>query len=430
MNTEQKEIVKETTEIVELNGWVRHKRENPKISFLVINSGQDIKGIQVISNDPIDSNIQVGSSVHITGTKVLAPNGKDTEIHATKIELLGTVDNYPLQPKKHGMEFLRSIPHLRARTNTFSAIFRIRHTLTLATHSFFDHRGFYNWTSPILTENDCEGAGETFQVKDTNYHLTVSGQLEAEYGALALGAVYTFGPTFRAENSQTRRHLSEFWMVEPEVAFMAMNEAIALAEYYIKFLIASALYSNEEDLIFLNTNYEKETGSNLIQELKDVINLPFKRMTYTEAINILRVRMNSTSIKYEVEPIWGNDLTKEHEDALVAMHGNGVIITDYPKEIKSFYMKENEDGKTVAAFDILIPNVGELVGGSQREDNYDKLKARTDALGITDSMKQYLDTRKQGSVIHSGFGLGFERMLMFITKMDNIRDVIPFPKSN
>ena len=369
------------------------------------------------------------------------------EIQAEKIELYGTADpeKYPLQKKGHSMEFLREIAHLRPRTNTFGAVLRIRHAMAYAIHKYFNDRGFYYLHTPIITASDAEGAGAMFQVTTLNVdnpprredgkvdwsqdffgrhtNLTVSGQLEGELGAMALGNIYTFGPTFRAENSNTPRHLAEFWMIEPEMAFYEIEDNMDLAEDFIKYLVRYALDNCMDDLIFLNNMIDK----GLIERLKSVVSTDFVRMTYTEAIDILV----KSGAKFEYPVSWGVDLQSEHERYLVEQHfGRPVILTDYPKDIKAFYMKQNDDGKTVRGMDVLFPKIGEIIGGSQREESYDKLMARISELHMDmTNLWWYIDTRRFGSAPHSGFGLGFERLLLFVTGMSNIRDVIPFPRT-
>ena len=374
-------------------------------------------------------------------------SGQKVEIQAEKIELYGTADpeKYPLQKKGHSMEFLREIAHLRPRTNTFGAVLRIRHAMAFAIHKYFNDRGFYYLHTPIITASDAEGAGAMFQVTTLNIdnpprredgkvdfsqdffgrhtNLTVSGQLEGELGAMALGNIYTFGPTFRAENSNTPRHLAEFWMIEPEMAFVEINENMDVAEDFIKYLVRYALDNCMDDLIFLNNMIDK----GLIERLKSVVSTDFVRMTYTEAIDILV----KSGARFEYPVSWGVDLQSEHERYLVEQHfGRPVILTDYPKDIKAFYMKQNDDGKTVRGMDVLFPKIGEIIGGSQREESYDKLMARINELHMDmTNLWWYIDTRRFGTAPHSGFGLGFERLLLFVTGMSNIRDVIPFPRT-
>ena len=374
-------------------------------------------------------------------------SGQAVEIQAKEIELYGEADpeTYPLQKKGHSLEFLREIAHLRPRTNTFGAVLRIRHAMAYAIHNYFNSKGFVYLHTPLITASDCEGAGQMFQVTTLDMEnpprtpdgkvdysqdffgrhtsLTVSGQLEGELGAMALGEVYTFGPTFRAENSNTPRHLAEFWMIEPEMAFYDVNDNMDLAEDFIKSLIQYALGHCMDDLRFLNDMYDKE----LIERLQNVVKTDFVRLTYTEGIKILE----ESGEKFEFPVYWGVDLQSEHERYLVEKHfGRPVILTDYPKDIKAFYMKQNEDGKTVRGMDVLFPKIGEIIGGSEREASLEKLNARIDELGMSrESLEWYLDTRRFGSAPHSGFGLGFERLLLFVTGMANIRDVIPFPRT-
>ena len=392
--------------------------------------------------------ITTGASIHVDG-KLVESQGKGqvAEIQAEKLEIYGTADvnEYPLQKKGHTLEFLREKAHLRPRTNTFGAVLRIRHTLAFAIHKFFNEKGFFYLNTPLITSSDCEGAGAMFQVTTLNMNdlpkteegkidytqdffgkqsnLTVSGQLEGELGATALGAIYTFGPTFRAENSNTPRHLAEFWMIEPEVAFYDINDNMDLAEEFIKYCINYALENAADDIEFLAKMYDNE----LIDRLKFVVSNDFVRLTYTEGIEILEKSKHN----FDFPIYWGADLQSEHERYLVEEHfKKPVILTDYPKEIKSFYMKQNEDGKTVRAMDVLFPNIGEIIGGSEREESYEKLLTRIEELNIPmKDMWWYLDTRKFGTVPHSGFGLGFERLVLFVTGMTNIRDVIPFPRT-
>lgn len=454
-------------DLVTIMGWIRTFRNN---QFLAINDGSTNSNLQVVLElgkfeDSVLKRLNTGASVKAIGTLISSPGkGQSVELKAETLEILGDshADKYPLQPKKHSLEFLREIAHLRFRTNTFASIFRVRHTLAFAIHKFFHDKGFLYLHTPIITASDAEGAGEMFHVttldlknpaknedgtvnfkedffgKSTN--LTVSGQLEAEMAAMALGDVYTFGPTFRAENSNTTRHLAEFWMVEPEMAFYDLEDNMNLAEEFIKYIIRYALEHNREDLDFLAerlVNEDKQKPQNerqemgLIEKLEFVINNEFERLTYTEAIEILKISApnKKKKFKYLVEE-WGIDLQSEHERYLVEKHfKKPVILTDYPKDIKSFYMRQNEDGKTVAAMDILAPGIGEIVGGSQREERFDKLEARMKEMNIpSDELYWYLDSRKFGTAIHAGFGLGFERMILFVTGMTNIRDVIPFPR--
>jgi len=391
--------------------------------------------------------ISTGACLKAVGTLVASQGkGQSLEIQADEIEIYGEADpvTYPLQKKGHSLEFLRDIAHLRPRTNTFSAVFRIRHAMAYAIHKYFNDRGFYYWHSPLITASDCEGAGEMFQVTTLDMEnpprtedgkvdyskdfygrhtsLTVSGQLEGELGAMSLGKIYTFGPTFRAENSNTPRHLSEFWMIEPEMAFYEIEDNMDLAEDFIKYLVRYALVYCREDLEFLTQMYDNE----LLARLNFVVTHNFIRMTYTDAIAVLE----KSHHKFEYPVHWGVDLQSEHERYLVEHYYKApVILTDYPKEIKAFYMKQNDDGKTVRGMDVLFPVIGEIIGGSQREESIDKLLARMAEVGIdAKDMQWYLDTRRFGSAPHSGFGLGFERLLLFVTGMSNIRDVIPFPR--
>lgn len=435
-----------------VKGWVRTKRGNKNVSFIALNDGGCMQNLQVVAEasnfeEELIKKITTGACLRVNG--ILSPSqgkGQSIELQATEIQIYGEADvnSYPLQKKGHSLEFLRDIAHLRPRTNTFSAVFRVRHAMAFAIHKYFNDRGFFYWHSPLITASDCEGAGEMFQVttldlenlpKDKQGNvdyskdfygkrtsLTVSGQLEGELGATALGKIYTFGPTFRAENSNTPRHLSEFWMIEPEMAFFEIEDNMELAEDFIKYLVRYALDNCKEDLDFLCQMYDKE----LLERLQFVVEHDFVRLTYTEAIDILE----KSGAKFEYPVHWGVDLQSEHERYLVEKHFRApVILTDYPKEIKAFYMKQNDDGKTVRGMDVLFPVIGEIIGGSQREESIDKLLARMAEVGIEPKdMQWYLDTRRFGSAPHSGFGLGFERLLLFVTGMSNIRDVIPFPR--
>ncbi|MDR0691597.1 MAG: asparagine--tRNA ligase [Prevotellaceae bacterium] len=439
--------------VVTVKGWVRSKRGNKQIAFIALNDGSTIHNIQVV----IDLNkiqeeqlktVTTGACLRVTGKLVASlGSGQPVEIQADEIEVYGTADAeaYPLQKKGHTLEFLRDIAHLRPRTNTFGAILRIRHAMAFAIHHYFNEQGFYYIHTPLITASDAEGAGAMFHVTtlDINHppkneqgaidytqdffgretSLTVSGQLEGELCAMALGQIYTFGPTFRAENSNTPRHLAEFWMIEPEMAFYNITDNMDLAEDFIKYLVRYALEHCADDLKFLNDMYDKE----LLERLQGVCSTEFARLSYTEGMDILL----KSGQKFEFPISWGVDLQSEHERYLVEKHfKKPVILTDYPKQIKAFYMKQNEDGKTVRAMDVLFPKIGEIIGGSQREEDYNKLLARIneDKMEI-DSLWWYLDTRRFGSAEHSGFGLGFERLLLFITGMANIRDVIPFPRT-
>lgn len=440
------------TDIV-VKGWVRTKRGNKNVAFIALNDGSCMRNIQVvvdlqkISEESLKP-ITTGACLRVDGRLVASLGaGQGVEVQAEKIEIYGTADpeSYPLQKKGHSLEFLREIAYLRPRTNTFGAVLRIRHAMAYAIHKFFHERGFYYLNTPLITASDCEGAGEMFQVTTLDLNnvpktetgevdfsqdffgkacnLTVSGQLEGELGALSMGQIYTFGPTFRAENSNTPRHLAEFWMIEPEAAFYELEENMELAEEFLKYLINYALENCREDLEFMNKMWDKE----LIERLEFVVKNDFQRLTYTEGIEILK----ASGEKFEFPVDWGCDLQSEHERYLVEKHfKRPVILINYPKEIKAFYMKQNEDGKTVRAMDVLFPKIGEIIGGSEREADYGKLSARVAELGMSEqSLWWYLDTRRWGSAPHSGFGLGFERLLMFVTGMTNIRDVIPFPRT-
>lgn len=438
---------------VTVKGWVRTKRGNKNVAFIAINDGSVIHNIQVVANpelfgEEVMKNITTGACLRVTGTLVESlGSGQPVEIQAFEIEIYGTADpnTYPLQKKGHSMEFLRDIAHLRPRTNTFGAVLRIRHAMAYAIHKYFNKNGFYYLHTPIITGSDAEGAGELFHVTvfdlknppltetgEIDYNLdffarptnlTVSGQLEGELGALALGEIYTFGPTFRAENSNTPRHLAEFWMIEPEMAFYEIKENMDLAEDFVKYLIRYALDNCADDLAFINQMYDPE----LIERLKFVVENDFVRMTYTDAIEIL---VNSGQ-KWEFPVSWGTDLQAEHERYLVEKHfKKPVILTDYPRKIKAFYMYVNDDGKTVRGMDVLFPKIGEIIGGSQREHRYEKMIERINEMNIPEKdMWWYLETRRFGTAPHSGFGLGFERLILFITGMGNIRDVIPFPRT-
>jgi len=438
---------------ITIKGWIRTRRESKSVIFLAVNDGSIIHSIQCVFEpnqfeESFIKKLTTGSGIRITGELVSSPGAaQPCEIKVREIELYGTApaDEYPLQKKGHTLEFLREIAHLRPRTNTFGAVFRIRHNVSYAIHHYFHEKGFVYWHSPIITGSDCEGAGAMFRVttlpldnpprdeqgnidfskdffgKETK--LTVSGQLEGELGALALGEIYTFGPTFRAENSNTPRHLAEFWMIEPEMAFYDLEDNMNLAEDFLKYLVRFTLDNCMDDLFFLQKMYDPE----LISRLQSVLEKPFVRLTYTEAIEILK----NSNQPFEFPVYWGADLQSEHERYLVEKYfKNPVILTDYPKEIKAFYMKLNEDGKTVRAMDILFPKIGEVIGGSERENDYEKLLQRVQELGIPiKDVWWYLETRKFGSVPHSGFGLGLERFLLFVTGMSNIRDVIQFPRT-
>lgn len=437
---------------IDVKGWVRTRRGNKNVQFVALNDGSTIKNLQIVFDLAAFSEedlkpITTGVSIHVQGELVESQGkGQTVEVQAKELQIYGTasVEDYPLQKKGHTLEFLREKAHLRPRTNTFGAVLRIRHALAFAVHNFFNEKGFYYFHTPLITASDCEGAGAMFQVTTLDMEnpprtedgkidytqdffgkqasLTVSGQLEGELGATALGCIYTFGPTFRAENSNTPRHLSEFWMIEPEMSFYEIEDNMELAEEFIKYCIKYALEHCADDIQFLNDMFDKE----LIERLKFVVENDFVRLSYTEGVKILE----ESGQKFEFPVYWGVDLASEHERYLVEQHfKKPVILTDYPKEIKAFYMKLNDDGKTVRAMDVLFPKIGEIIGGSQREEDYDKLLSRIEEMGIPmKDMWWYLDTRRFGTVPHSGFGLGFERLILFVTGMQNIRDVIPFPR--
>ena len=449
-------------------GWVRTFRNN---QFIALNDGSTNNNLQIVASlglldDAVLKRLTTGACIKATGIVIASlGKGQKVELKATSIEILGDSDaeKFPLQPKKHSLEFLREIAHLRFRTNTFGAIFRVRHSLAFAVHKFFNDKGFVYMHTPIITASDAEGAGEMFKVttlpldgtapkhedgtinfKDDFFgrstNLTVSGQLEGELAAMAFSDVYTFGPTFRAENSNTARHLAEFWMIEPEVAFADLEDNMNLAEEFIKYIIGYAMEYNKEDLAFLAQRLEEEekqkpqverSEMGLLEKLNFVVNNDFERLTYTEAIDILKESNHNKKKKFQylIEG-WGVDLQSEHERYLVEKHfKKPVILTNYPKEIKAFYMRQNDDGKTVAAMDILAPGIGEIVGGSQREERMDKLMQRMKEMHIpAEELDWYLDTRRFGACPHAGFGLGFERLVLFVTGMGNIRDVIPFPR--
>lgn len=441
--------------MVNVKGWVRTRRGSKQITFIALNDGSTINNVQVVVDlgnfgEELLKDVTTGACLSVSGTLAESVgSGQKAEIQACEIEILGTCDHtYPLQKKGHSMEFLREIAHLRPRTNTFGAVFRIRHHMAFAIHEFFHSRGFFYFHTPIITGSDCEGAGQMFQVTTKNLYdlkkaedgsilyeddffgkqtsLTVSGQLEGELAATALGAIYTFGPTFRAENSNTPRHLAEFWMIEPEVAFNDITDNMDLAEDFVKHCVQWALDHCADDVKFLNDRFDK----GLIERLQGVLKESFVRLSYTEGIRILEEAV-AKGYPFEFPIHWGVDLASEHERYLVEEHFRcPVILTDYPKEIKAFYMKQNADGKTVRAMDVLFPKIGEILGGSEREADYNKLTARIEELQIPlKDMWWYLDTRKFGTCPHSGFGLGFERLLLFVTGMGNIRDVIPFPRT-
>lgn len=440
-------------EEINVKGWVRTRRGNKNVGFVALNDGSTIHNMQIVIDvaqfgEEFLKPITTGACINVNGKLVESQGkGQNVEIQATEVEIYGGADpaTYPLQKKGHSLEFLREIAHLRPRTNTFGAIFRMRHHMSYAIHKYFNDRGFYYFHTPIITASDAEGAGSMFEVtaldlsnppkteegkidfsedffgKQTN--LTVSGQLEGELGAMALGAIYTFGPTFRAENSNTPRHLAEFWMIEPEVAFNDNNDNMDLAEDFLKYLISYALEHCKEDIEFLAKMYDEE----LVDRMRFVVDNEFVRLTYTEGVKILE----ESGQKFEFPVYWGADLQSEHERYLVEKHfKRPVIMTDYPKEIKSFYMKHNEDGKTVRAMDVLFPKIGEIIGGSERESDFDKLMDHVKTIKMnTDPIWWYLETRKFGTAPHAGFGLGFERLMLFVTGMTNIRDVIPFPRT-
>jgi asparaginyl-tRNA synthetase len=451
---------------ITVSGWVRTKRGNKDIAFIALSDGSTINNLQIVADlskfdEELLKKVQTGCSLRVTGNLVASQGaGQAVDLSATQIEVLGEADaeTFPLQKKKHTLEFLREIAHLRPRTNTFGAILRIRHALAFAIHKYFNDNHFYYIHAPIITGSDAEGAGEMFRVttldasnpprnedgsidstqdffgKDAN--LTVSGQLESELAAMALSRVYTFGPTFRAENSNTTRHLAEFWMIEPEMAFFELEDNMDLAEDFLKYLIRYAMEHCADDLAFLEKRLIEEESQMkkedrnpmaLLEKLNFVAEQPFERLTYTEAISILE----RSGKKFEYPVKWGVDLQSEHERYLVEKHfKKPVILTNYPKDIKAFYMKQDEDGKTVRAMDVLFPGIGEIIGGSQREEDYEKLSRRIDEMKIhRESLWWYLETRQYGTVPHSGFGLGFERLVLFVTGMGNIRDVIPFPRT-
>ena len=437
-------------------GWVRTKRGNKQIKFIALNDGSTVNNIQVVADmtnfdEALIARITTGASISVTGNLIESVgSGRAVEIQAREIEVLGECDpvRYPLQKKNTSLEYLRTVAHLRPRTNTFGAVLRIRHAMAFAIHKFFNDKGFVYLNTPLITESDAEGAGDMFQVTTLNLEnvpkkdngtvdfskdffgkktcLTVSGQLEGELGATGVGEIYTVGPTFRAENSNTPRHLAEFWMIEPEMAFYDINDNMELAEEFVKYLVQYALDNCADDLRFLNDKYD----DGLIERLKSVLGIEFQRVTYTEAVEILEEAVrNGQQFEYPVH--WGTDFQSEHERFLVEKHfGKPVILIDFPKDIKAFYMKQNEDGKTVRGMDVLFPKIGEIIGGSEREASLEKLEQRIDELNMSrKNLEWYIDTRRYGTVPHSGFGLGFERLLLFVTGMANIRDVIPFPRT-
>ena len=438
-------------------GWVRTKRGNKNVAFIALNDGSTINNIQIVVDktafaEDILGRITTGACIGVTGALVASVgSGQAVEIQAREIEIYGECDpmRFPLQKKDTSFEYLRTVAHMRMRTNTFGAVLRIRNQMAFAIHEYFHSKGFVYLHTPLITESDCEGAGQMFQVTtldlnqplprnkkgDIDYSkdffgkqtsLTVSGHLEGELGATALGEIYTFGPTFRAENSNTPRHLAEFWMIEPEMAFYDINDNMDLAEDFIKHLVQYALDNCYDDIKFLNDRYDPE----LIERLRGVIGTEFVRLEYTEGIKILEQAVKD-GVQFEYPVYWGVDLQSEHERYLVEKHFcKPVILTGYPKDIKAFYMKQNEDGKTVRAMDVLFPKIGEIIGGSEREASLEKLEKRIDELQMSrNNLEWYIDTRRFGSCPHSGFGLGFERLLLFVTGMSNIRDVIPFPRT-
>ncbi len=437
-------------------GWVRTKRGNKQVKFIALNDGSTINNIQIVANtelfdEELLKRVTTGASLSVKGQLVESVgSGQAVEIQAREIEVLGDCDpmRFPLQKKDTTLEYLRSVAHMRLRTNTFGAVLRIRHAMAFAIHKFFNDKGFVYLHTPLITESDAEGAGDMFQVTTLDLKnipldkkgnvdfgkdffgkktsLTVSGQLEGELGATAVGEIYTFGPTFRAENSNTPRHLAEFWMIEPEMAFYDLKDNMVLAEEFVKYLVKYALDNCMDDLRFLNDKYDE----GLVERMQGVLATPFQHVTYTEAVDILEKAV-AAGTKFEYPVHWGTDFQSEHERYLVEKHfGKPVILTDFPKDIKAFYMKQNEDGRTVRGMDVLFPKIGEIIGGSEREASLEKLEARIDELGMSrGNLEWYIDTRRFGSVPHSGFGLGFERLLLFVTGMANIRDVIPFPRT-
>lgn len=472
----KKRRIKEILAIAEVNehltvqGWVRTKRGSKSVNFVAVNDGSTLHHIQLVLeaenfDEALLKKVTTGAAIRAVGTTVESKgSGQAIELLVETIEVLGEADpeTYPIQPKKHSMEFLRENAHLRMRTNTFGAVFRVRHHLAFAVNQFFHQKGYFYLHTPIITGSDAEGAGEIFSVSTLDpkkppltsdggidysqdffgkqTHLTVSGQLEGELGAMALGGIYTFGPTFRAENSNTTRHLAEFWMIEPEVAFFDLEDDINLAEEFIKYVIAYAVEHCKDDLDFLQSveaDREKTLPKDqrnelpLLDRLDFVVSNQFERLTYTKAVEVLRNSKKYKKGKFEYDVQWGVDLQSEHERYLVENEfKKPVVITDYPKDIKAFYMKQNDDGKTVAAMDVLFPGIGEIIGGSERESDHHKLVTRIKEMNIPEEeLWWYLDTRKYGTAPHAGFGLGFERLVLFVTGMTNIRDVIPFPRT-
>src|SRR5574344_2301612 len=440
---------------IDIKGWVRTHRSSKAVDFIALNDGSTINNIQIVVelekfDDEMLKQIRTGSCIHVQGTLVESlGKGQSSEVQANEIEIYGLCgSDYPMQKKGQSFEYMRQYAHLRLRTNTFGAVMRIRHNMAIAIHKYFHEHGFYYFNTPLITASDCEGAGQMFQVTTKHLYdlkkgedgkilydddffgkqasLTVSGQLEGELGATALGSIYTFGPTFRAENSNTPRHLSEFWMIEPEVAFIDLADLMDLEEDFIKYCVTWALDNCKDDLDFLN----KMIDNTLIERLEGVLKDSFVRLPYTEGIKILEDAV-AKGHKFEFPVSWGIDLASEHERYLVEEYfKKPVIMTDYPKDIKAFYMKINEDNKTVQGTDVLFPQIGEIIGGSVREENYDKLMSEIDRCNIPmKDMWWYIDTRKYGTCPHGGFGLGFERLILFVTGMQNIRDVIPFPRT-
>ena len=441
---------------VRAKGWVRTKRGNKQVKFIALNDGSTINNIQVVADttrfdEETIKRITTGASLNVLGELVPSiGSGQAVEIQAREIEIYGDCDpmRFPLQKKDTSLEYLRSVAHMRLRTNTFSAVLRIRHAMAFAIHKFFNDKGFVYLNTPLITESDAEGAGDMFQVTTLDLKniqldkkgnvdfskdffgkktsLTVSGQLEGELGATAVGEIYTFGPTFRAENSNTPRHLAEFWMIEPEMAFYDIEDNMVLAEEFVKYLVQYALDNCIDDLQFLNDKYDE----GLIERLRSVLGIAFERVTYTRAVEILEAAI-AEGKQFEFPVHWGTDFQSEHERYLVEQYfGKPVILIDFPKDIKAFYMKQNEDGRTVRGMDVLFPKIGEIIGGSEREASLEKLEQRIEELGMSrKNLEWYIDTRRYGTVPHSGFGLGFERLLLFVTGMANIRDVIPFPRT-
>ena len=437
-------------------GWVRTKRGNKQVKFIALNDGSTIHNIQIVAeaerfDEDLLKRITTGASLAVSGQLVASMgSGQAVEIQADEIEVLGDCDpmRFPLQKKDTTLEYLRSVAHMRLRTNTFGAVLRIRNAMAFAIHKFFNEKGFVYLHTPLITESDAEGAGDMFQVTTMDLKsipldkkgnvdfskdffgkktsLTVSGQLEGELGATAVGEIYTFGPTFRAENSNTPRHLAEFWMIEPEMAFYDIEDNMVLAEEFVKYLVQYALDNCMDDLKFLNDKYD----DGLIERMRSVLGIAFERVTYTRAVEILEKAI-ADGVQFEYPVHWGTDFQSEHERYLVEKYfRKPVILIDFPKDIKAFYMKQNEDGRTVRGMDVLFPKIGEIIGGSEREASLEKLEQRIDELGMSrKNLEWYIDTRRYGSVPHSGFGLGFERLLLFVTGMANIRDVIPFPRT-